>query len=85
MYDGLISEYTCTSELRCIHYDDSRIITGQDDPYIIEIIDVSDPEEPYRLAYYSGDYFDGVCCVNVSGDYILTGTIGSDFVIYEMD
>jgi len=85
MYDGLISEYTCTSELRCICYSDSRVITGQDDPYIIEIIDVSDPEEPYRLAYYSGDYFDGVCCVSVSGDYILTGTIGSDFVIYEMD
>ena len=85
MYDGLISEYTCTSELRCIHYNDSRVITGQDDPYIIEIIDVSDPEEPYRLAYFDGEYSDGVRCVDVSGYYILTGTTGSDFVIYEMD
>jgi len=85
MYDGQLAEYSCTSDLKCIQYNNSRVFTGQDDPYILEVIDVSDPAEPFRMAYLNGDYQDGVRCIGITGDYILTGTTGSDCVIYEMD
>ncbi|MBN2541817.1 hypothetical protein JXI42_03040 [bacterium] len=95
MWGGVMSHFESYYRITDLVSNDTYFFVGHnttgssevdDGLEVIEIVNYSDPEEPSRSAFIAATgYHDGVRCLAVCGNYLYSGTVTSDLVIYHFE